>query len=209
MSQQEFVPRSQQNQPENEEEIYTPQHPYSWTGKSKSEAEPRDEPPSSYEYEAGYQAQDTYDQNAYENEAPFDPANSYTPLAEQGQQVQQQQRYQNPYDANAYGQNTYGQDYSAYNNYKAAQNNSYQNVPPYARPQRQSGGSPWRFSSILLRHVLITIFSSVGRDFFFFGGGHFIDWIFGMFFPFFIVLLIFNGIRRGGRRRFRRGPWGW
>lgn len=208
MSQQEFVPRSQQNPPpENEEEIYEPQHPYSWSGKSKSEAEPRDEPPSSYEYEAGYQAQDAYDQNAYEHEAPFDPANSYTPLAEQSQQVQQQQQYQNPYDANTYGQNSYGQDYNAYNNYKSAQSNSYQNVPPYARPQRQSGGSPWRFSSILLILVLITIFSSVGRDFFFYGF-HGFDMIIG-FFPILILLLIFNGIRRGGRRRFRRGPWGW
>jgi hypothetical protein len=203
MSQQEFVSGSQQNQPpENEEEIYAPQYPYSWSGKSKAEAEPRDEPPSSYEYEAGYQAQDTYDQNTYVNETPFDPANSYTPLAEQSQQAQQQ--YQNPYDANAYGRNAYGQDY---NNYQAAQNNSYQNVPPYARPQPRSGGSPWRFSSILLILVLISIFSSVGRGFFFYGF-HGLDMIFGLF-PILILLLIFNGIRRGGRRRFRRGPWGW
>src|SRR5438874_8097389 len=60
MSQQEFVPRQEKS--ENEHEIYAPQYPYSWSGNLNSEAVPRDEPPSSYEYDIpmqqGYQAQD-------------------------------------------------------------------------------------------------------------------------------------------------------
>ncbi len=69
MSQQEFVPQSQQSQgprPEgqqslSDDEIYYPQHPYNWsTGENKA-GPPRDEPPSSYEeviIQRGYQAQD-------------------------------------------------------------------------------------------------------------------------------------------------------
>lgn len=196
MSQQEFVPQDQQS--EDEENTYVPLSPYSWSGNSSSGAEPRDEPPSSYEYEAGYQAQDSFTQNSHDANSPFDAANAYTPASQQVQQEQYQQ-YQNPYESDSSGQ-----AYDPYNNYKAAQNNAYQNVPSYARPQSQSF-NPWRFSSILLILVVIGFLSMLGHGFFFFGGG----WVFGGFFPIFILLMIFSSFRRGGRRRYRRGPWGW
>jgi hypothetical protein len=204
MSQQEFAPGPQQQSEGEEEETYAPQYPYSWTGKSNAQAAPRDEPPSSYEYEAGYQAQNSYTPDAYEtpdsyeNASAFDTADSYT------QQAQQQyQQYQQPYQYNPYD-DAYGQGNGPYN-YKASQNSAYQQgTPQYARPQ-PSQFSPWRFSSVLLLLVIISILSTFGRGFFFYGGYG----IFGMLFPLLIVLMILNGIFRRGRRRYRRGPWGW
>jgi hypothetical protein len=198
MSQQEFVP-GQQGQSENEEEIYEPQYPYSWSGNSSNEGVPRDEPPSSYEYEAGYQAQD-----AYSNVSPtLDAANDYTQPALQTQQTLQTPQ---PYQYNQYDGDAYEQGYAPYNNSNATQN---QGVPPWARPQPQ-GRSPFRFGSILLVLILISVLSSLGHGYFFYGGGHLIEWFFGMlFFPLFILMMILSSIRRGGRRRYRRGPWGW
>lgn len=208
MSQQEFAPGPQQQSEDEEEETYAPQYPYSWTGKSNAQAAPRDEPPSSYEYEAGYQAQNSYTPDAYEtpgsydNASAFDTADSYAQQAQQTQQAQQQ--YQQPYQYNPY-EDAYGQGNDPYN-YKASQNTAYQQgTPQYARPQ-PSQFSPWRFSSVLLLLVIISILSTVGRSLFIFGF-HGLDAIAG-FFPILILILIFSGIRRG-RRRYRRGPWGW
>ena len=204
MSQQEFVPGPQQQQPENEDEIYAPQYPYSWSGKSSTEGVPRDEPPSSYEYEAGYQAQDAY----VSPSQPFDAASEYTQQAQQAQQTQQAQQvpqYQyNPYDGDAYEQG-----YNPYNNYNAAQNNVNQGVPPWARPQPQSR-SPFRFGSILLLLIVISMLTTFGHGFLFYDAGHILGWFFGMlFFPIFILMMILGSIRRGRRRRYWRGPWGW
>src|SRR5579863_8612158 len=92
MSQQEFVPRQQQS--ENEDEIYEPHYPYSWSGNLNAEAVPRDEPPSSYEYDPalmqqGYQAQD----------GQTLPASEYVPPMPQ---QQQQQLPPPPYQYNPY-----------------------------------------------------------------------------------------------------------
>ena len=198
MSQQELVPGPQDQQPENDEEIYTPQHPYSWSGNSHAEGVPRDEPPSSYEYEAGYQAQDTY-----AGEPPsLDTANDFTQPAQQMQQqtLQAPQNQYNPYDGDAYEQG-----YNPYNN-NTGQN---QGVPPWARPQQQAR-SPFRFGGILLVLIFITLASTLGHGFFFYDAGHLLGWFFGtLFFPLFILMMIFNAIRRGARGRYRRGPWGW
>jgi hypothetical protein len=207
MSQQQFAPGPQQS--EDEEETYAPQYPYSWTGKSNAQAAPRDEPPSSSEYEAGYQAQNSYTPDAYEtpdasSAAPiFDAADSYSQQAQQTQQQDQQPYQYNPYDG------TYGQGNDPYN-YQATQNTPYQQgIPQYARPQQQSSFRPWRFSSILLILVIISILSTVGRGFAYYGG-YGLEWIFGMLFPLLIVLMILNGIFRSrGGRRYWRGPWRW
>ena len=133
MSQQEFVPGPQdqedqqdQQQPENEEEISV--YPYHWAGNSSAEAVPRDEPPSSYEYEAGYQAQD-----AYASPPSLDSASEYTQPAQQQMQQMQTPQYQyNPYDGDAYEQG-----YNPYNS--STQNNmNQQGVPPWARRHRRA-----------------------------------------------------------------------
>ncbi len=198
MSQQEFVPGPQdqqgQHQPENEEEISV--YPYHWAGNSGDEAAPRDEPPSSYEYEAGYQAQD-----AYANQQPFDSASEYTQPAQQ--QMQTPQYQYNPYDGDAYEQG-----YNPYNS--SAQNNmNQQGVPPWARPQIQAR-KPFRFGGILLLLILISSLTMFSHGYLFYGAGHLLGLVFGsLFFPLFILLMIFSAFRRGGRGRYRRGPWGW
>lgn len=194
--QQELVPEPHHQQPETEEDIYAPQYPYAWSGNINAEGVPRDEPPSSYDYAAGYQAQDAYSGSTPEASAP----NEYS------QQQQQQQLippYQyNPYDGDAYQQNnnTYGQN-------AMGQGQMGQQVPSYARPQQQQHGS-FGFGRILFVLILISIMSStLGHGFFFFDMGHVFGWFFGMlFFPLFILMMIFGSMRRGGRRR---GPWGW
>lgn len=201
MSQQEFVPGLQdqqdQQQPENEEEISV--YPYHWAGNNSAEAAPRDEPPSSYEYEAGYQAQDTYASPP----PSLDSASEYTQPAQQQMQQMQTPQYQyNPYDGDAYEQG-----YNPYNS--SAQNNmNQQGVPPWARPQPQAR-KPFRFGGILLLLILISSLTMFSHGYLFYGAGHLLGWVFGsLFFPLFILMMIFISFRRG-RRRYRRGPWGW
>jgi hypothetical protein len=209
MSQQELLPEPQDQQPENEDEIYAPQYPYSWSGKSSAEGVPRDEPPSSYEYEAGYQAQDAYGSPPQ----PFDAASEYTQPAQQMRQTQQTQQTQpaqpaRQYQYNPYDGDAYEQGYNPYNN-SAAQNNMNQGVPPWARPQPQARGG-FRFGSILLLLIVISMLTTLGHGFLFYDVGHLLGWFFGMlFFPIFILMMILGSIRRGGRRRYWRGPWGW
>jgi hypothetical protein len=122
MSQQEFVSpsQSQQSQGEhelNDDETYSPQHPYYWS--PNKAGVPRDEPPSSYDepmVQRGYQAQDrttdTKDQT------------STTRRGTGGKQVQRQQ-FSPDGDA-------YERGYRMYHQY-----NARPNVPPWARAQPQ------------------------------------------------------------------------
>jgi len=187
MSQQEFVPGPQdqqgQHQPENEEEISV--YPYHWAGNSSAEAVPRDEPPSSYEYEAGYQAQD-----AYANQQSLDSASEYTQPAQQ--QMQTPQYQYNPYDGDAYEQG-----YNPYNS-SAQSNMNQQGVPPWARPQPPAR-KPFRFGGILLLLILISSLTMFSHGYLFYGAGHLLGWVFGsLFFPLFILMMIFSAFRRGG-----------
>ena len=211
MSQQEFAPGPQSQQPGNEDEIYKPQYPYSWSGNSDSEAAPRDEPPSTYEYdpaamEQGYQAQDMAGQPGAQT--PLQPgANPY----EYQPPVQQQLPPQYQYSPNSSDGDAYEQGYSPYSSpYNSAQNNQVQGAPPWARPQPRQGG-PFRFGWIILVLIIISMGSSVFRYGFFLG--HFAGFI---FLPILILMIIVSalsqslwggGRRRGGSRR--RGPWGW
>lgn len=214
MSQQEFAPGPQQ-QSESEEEIVAPQYPYSWSGKANTEAVPRDEPPSSYDYDmayqAGYQAQDTQNtQNtqgdasqAYDSASQFDSASQ--PYS---QQADAQFTPPPPYQYNPYDGDAFEQGYQSYN----GQNNMNQGVPPWARPQPQAQRGPFRFGGILLLLIMIALFSGVfDRGFFLFG--HMAGPFIGMFFfPLLILFMILSSLMRGSRRRGgwrRRGPWGW
>ncbi|HVB73939.1 MAG TPA: hypothetical protein VNE38_10315 [Ktedonobacteraceae bacterium] len=220
MSQQEFAPGPQSQKPEGEDEIYQPQYPYSWSG-NRDEAAPRDEPPSSYEYntaamEQGYQAQDSAGQqqvmaNPYEYQqgaGQIPPPYQYDPYSSDGDAYQQGYGpSQGTYNANNAGEQGYSPYNSPYNN---AQNNQGQGVPPWARPQRQNYG-PFRFGWI----IFVLIFLSMGggflrSGFFFFGFGHALGFI---ILPIFILMLIASAISRsmwrGSRGGRRRGPWGW
>jgi hypothetical protein len=207
MSQQEFAPGPQQ-QSESEEEIVAPQYPYSWSGKANTEGVPRDEPPSSYDYDmayqAGYQAQDAQNiQNEQSNasqgydQASQQPDSQFTPPP--------------PYQYNSYDGDAFEQGYQPGNRYNG-QNNMNQGVPPWARPQPQAQRGPFRFGGILLLLIMISLFSGLfDRGFFLFGhiAGPFIGM---MFFPILILFMILSSIFRGGRRGGgwrRRGPWGW
>lgn len=192
MSQQEFVPRQQQS--ENEDEIYAPQSPYSWSGNLNAEAAPRDEPPSSYEYkvpmEHGYQAQDGQTSVASEPVPPY----QYNPYGNDG--------------------DAYEQGYRPYSGFNAQQNNTQ--VPAWARPQAQQR-RPFRFGSILFVLIMISLLQGLFTHGYWFVGRGGLDFIVGAFFlPIFILLLLASAISRamwGGRRGrggwHRRGPWGW
>lgn len=198
MSQQELLPEEPQGQygaSSEDEEIYQPPQPYTWSGKVGQEAMPRDEPPSSYDptimqdYQAGYRAQDEVP--AASQQPPY----QYNPYTDGDAQEQGYRPY-----------NTY-----TYNN---ASNQNYQNngqVPPWARPQERRYG-PWRFGSILM----ILIFISILQGAFSHGGFFFFGHMFGMLlgavlWPLFMIFIIFSIVMRrviwGGRRR--RGPWWW
>jgi hypothetical protein len=122
MSQQEFVSpsQSQQSQEEdefNDDETYSPQHPYYWL--PNKAGVPRDEPPSSYDepmVQRGYQAQgrttDTKDQAS---------------TTRRGTGGKQAQRQQFSPDGDAYERR-----YRMYPQY-----NARPNVPPWARSQPQ------------------------------------------------------------------------
>ncbi|HYT27865.1 MAG TPA: hypothetical protein VEL72_02520, partial [Ktedonobacteraceae bacterium] len=208
MSQQEFVPRQQQS--ENEDEIYAPQYPYSWSGNLNSEAVPRDEPPSSYEYDVPmqqvYQAQDgqasaASDQNAI-NRVP-------TPAQQDPVPTYQYNPYSN--DGDAYEQGY--RPHSSYSGYNAQQSNAGQGVPPWARPQEHAR-RPFRFGSILFILIMISLLQGLfTHGYWFVGRGGFEFILGGIFLPIFILMLLASWISRvmwGGRRGWRRrGPWGW
>jgi len=217
VSQQEFAPGPQSQQPENEEEIYQPHYPYSWSGEADSKAAPRDEPPSTYEYNPdvmlqGYEAQDMAGQqqpagaNPYEYQAPV------------------QEQLPPPYQYNPYSSDggTYEQGYNPYNNvqvtpgpgfsnpYTNAQSNQGRGAPPWARPQQQRRGS-FRFGWIILVLIFISMGSGFMREFF---------WAFGnsigfIFVPIILLMIVASLLSRawwgGGRRTGGRrgGPWGW
>ncbi len=217
MSQQEFAPGPQSQQPENEDEIYQPQYPYSWSGKQDAKAAPRDEPPSAYEYSPdamleGYQAQDVADQQ------PQASANPY----EYQIPAQEQMPPQYQYDAYSSEANPYEQGYNPYNNpqvtpgsnfnpYISSQSNQNQGVPQWARPQSHQPRG-FRFGWIILVLIFISMSSGAMR---------FIFWDFGQSFGFIflpiillmIVASIFSRSWWGGNRRSgggrRGGPRGW
>jgi hypothetical protein len=218
VSQQEFVPGPQSQQPENEDEIYQPHYPYSWSGKSDPKAAPRDEPPSTYEYNPdamiqGYQAQDAAGQQPQAGANPYEyqlPAQEQTPP---------QYQY-NPYSSDT---NTYEQGYNPYNNsqvtpgpgfnpYTSAQNNQGQTTPSWARPQRQQPRG-FRFGWIILVLIFISMSSGAMR-FIFFDFGNSIGFI---FLPIIVLMIVasiisralWGGNRRGGGGGRRGGPWGW
>jgi len=214
LSQQEFAPGPQSQQPESEDEVYKPHYPYSWSGASDSEAAPRDEPPSSYEYDPnamlqGYQAQDIASQ-----QQQADAANPYEYQQPQQQQQQISPPYQyNPYsnDGDAYeqGYNRYNSPYNANNTY--GQNAPGQGVPPWARPQSHQR-NPFRFGWIICVLVVLSMGSGIFREGFWFLGPS----VGFIFLPIFILMLIATAIsralwggggRRGGGRH--RGPGGW
>jgi len=204
MSQQEFVPRQQQS--ENEDEIYAPQYPYSWSGDLNSEAVPRDEPPSSYEYDIPmqqvYQAQDGQ-ASAASNEDAINRVP--TPAQQHPAPIYQYNPYSNDGDA-------YEQGYRPHSPYNAQQSNAGQGVPPWARPQEHAR-RPFRFGSILFILIMISLLQGLFMPghWFLFGEHGGLGFIFGaIFVPIFILLLLASAISRamwGGRRR--RGPWGW
>ena len=230
MSQQEFAPGPQSQQPENEDEIYEPQYPYSWSGKQDSKAAPRDEPPSAYEYNPdamleGYQAQDASaiqnaSANPYEYQIPsqepefatppqyqFDP---YSPVLErsEGSEASPYEQGYNPYTN---PQVTPGQDFNPYISSHSTQYNQNQGVPQFARPQSNQPRG-FRFGWIIMVLIFISMSSGAMR-FFFWDFAH----SFGIIFLPIILLMIvaslisrswWSGNRRSGGGR-RGGPWGW
>ncbi len=123
MSQQEFVSPSQQSQGEhelNDDETYSPQHPYYWS--PNKAGVPRDEPPSSYDepmVQRGYQAQDR-SADSKRQQSAIHRSRSGNP----GEQ-QRAQRQQFGPDGDAYERG-----YRMYHQYNAGRN-----VPPWARAQ--------------------------------------------------------------------------
>ncbi len=144
MSQQEFVPRSQQSQgsrsegqqPLSDDEIYYPQHPYNWsTGENKA-GPPRDEPPSSYDevsIQRSYRAQDRAANTRRQEQARKSSADSRSAW-----------RQQLSPDGDAYEES-----YRAYRQY-----NSWRAVPPWARPQPQ-GKSALRLAVLIVLGLLL------------------------------------------------------
>ncbi len=145
MSQQEFEPgpqSSQQNSLNENDEIYRPQYPYSWSGKLDQEGVPRDEPPSSYDatvLKQGYQGQTS--------------RNTGLPGSSQPRVDSQYQNVPPAGDGDAYEQG-----YRPYNTYNAAQ--SGRGVPPWARPQPHPR-NPVRFGIIILIVMGIILFGGI------------------------------------------------
>ena len=223
MSQQEFAPGPQSQQPEpvleqsegNEDEIVQPQYPYSWSGKQDAKAAPRDEPLSAYEYHPdamlqGYQAQDAVDQQAPTNANPYE------------YQIPAQEQIPPPYQYDAYSSDVspYEQGYNPYdqagvtpgpdfNPYISSQSNQQSQVPQWARPQQQQPRG-FRFGWIILVLIIISMSSGAFR-FLFWDGVNSFGFI---FLPIILLMIVasiisrswWGGNRRGGRRG---GPWGW
>jgi hypothetical protein len=149
MSQQEFVPQSQQSQgprsegqqPLSEDEIYYPQHPYNWsTGENKA-GPTRDEPPSSYDeviMQRSYQAQSRTANTQRQEQAHKSSADSRS-----GWQQRRLRQQLSP-DGDAYEES-----YRAYKQY-----NSWQSVPSWARPQPQ-GKSVVRLAVLIVLGLLL------------------------------------------------------
>jgi|SRR5713101_1851933 len=144
MSQQEFVPQSQQSQglrsegqqPLSDDEIYYPQHPYNWSTRESKAGPPRDEPPSSYDeviIQRGYQAQDRAANTRQQEQARKSSADSRSGW-----------RQQLSPDGDAYEES-----YRAYRQY-----NSWRAVPPWARPQPQ-GKSALRLAVLIVLGLLL------------------------------------------------------
>jgi hypothetical protein len=212
VSQQEFAPGPQSQQPENEDEIYKPHYPYSWSGNLDSKAAPRDEPPSTYEYnpdamQQGYQAQDMAGQ---QQQAGANPYQYQQPVQEQ---LPPPYQY-NPYSDNG---NTYEQGYSPYNNAQITpgpgfntQNNQGQGVPSWARPQPQQTHG-FRFGWIIFVVIMLSMGSGFLKAVFWdFGNIGFI--LPGIFLLMIIASIVSRSWWGGGRRsswRRGRGPWSW
>jgi hypothetical protein len=206
MSQQEFESQSQsyrQDAESDEQEIYQPHYPYSWSGKLDKEVGPRDEPPVSYTeptIQRGYQAQDYADYKQQQE--------TYTDHSSLQSRKRQSQQYYSP-DGDAF---EYG--YRPYNRYNTAQG-----VPPWARPQHHRGGAgKWILFLILGLLLIKPILILMGILLAFVGVA-----ILAFVLPF-LLLIAFIGILMAafrlalwsGRSRYRRrpgywywrGPWG-
>lgn len=201
MSQQEFEmgpQTNQQNSSNEEDEVYKPQYPYSWSGKINKEGVPRDEPPSNYDatvMQQGYQAQA--------------PNTSNVPT----QQAQVNNQYQNIPPAG--DGDAYEQGYRPYR-YRRTQG---QGVPPWARPQ-QHQRDPVRFALTILVligvSVLMVIFGFMATIIGAAGGtigAILLVLLFIIFLPLLIIFVIFGVLfrilrpRRARRWYRRRGSW--
>ena len=198
MSQQEFEmgpQTNQQNSSNEEDEIYKPHYPYTWSGKMNKEGVPRDEPPSSYDgtvMRQGYQAQTPNTPNAPTQQSQASNQYQYIPPAGDG--------------------DSYEQGYRPYR-YQSTQR---QGVPPWARPQQHRYG-PARFAFIifvlLIVSVLMAIFGALSP---FIGeaiGVFILVLLLILFVPLLILFIIFVIIfrilrpRRIRYRYRRRGSW--
>ena len=144
MSQQEFVPQSQQSQelqpegqqPLSNDEIYYPQHPYNWSIGENKAGPLRDEPPSSYDEvisRRSYQAQNRAANTQQQEQTRKSSADSRS-----------RQRQQLSPDGDAYEE--------SYRTYR--QHNSWRTVPPWARPQPQ-GKSVVRLAVLIVLGLLL------------------------------------------------------
>jgi hypothetical protein len=197
MSQQEFEmgpQTNQQNSSNEEDEVYKPQYPYSWSGKINKEGVPRDEPPSNYDatvMQQGYQAQTPNTSNAPAQQAQVNNQHQYIPPAGDG--------------------DAYEQGYRPYRYQRT------QGVPPWARPQ-QHQRNPARFAFtifvLIIVAVLMAIFGALGPVIVDVIGGLLIL-LFIIFVPLLLILLFVFFVvffRRSRRRRIRywyrrRGSW--
>ena len=209
MSQQEFVPRSQDQQSDgqdavnDEEEIYQPQYPYHWSGTFKKESGPRDEPPSSYAEPGlprGYSAQ---------GDATRAGQQKSTPNAA-GQQWARNRGWGagQPWSSNG---DAFEQGYRPYSSSNSWQGGQGQwNVPPWARPQpRRRGSMGWVvillvFVMFMIRPLTLLL-AGIGIG------------IFGIILPIIMIVIMLSILRfilraafwPGRYRRFGRGPFWW
>lgn len=216
MSQQEFVPRPQEQQSsssQEDQEFYYPQHPYNWSGNLDAQAEPRDVPPSSYSEAPG---QEEYQERDYAAGLPPRGRIVDALPSSQSQRQQGSARSNSTYDPN--DGDAFEQGYRPFST-----PNSRYSVPPWARPQRHRRG-PLRFGFMILALVLIGLtLSFLGMTGGIFGGlGDVLGAIIGVIFaliagPIILLLIIFGiawralflpvRMRQRHRARYWRGPW--
>lgn len=215
MSQQEFVPQSHEEQPQDEHEIY-PQQPYYWSTKPDSKAKPKDEPLSSYnepmvqedngsDYQQGYMAQDhaTYSNTRKQNPGLNQGQTTGTRSQQSWSQSQQQQF--------APGRNTAGQKYGATPDYQYEYHYQYdyryqypgKSVPPWAKPQpQQQRRGRGAFGGFWLLILALFLLGPMLRFL-----GVILAIGFSIALPFIVVglfaipFLLFRAISRGRRRR--------
>ncbi len=216
MDQQEFVPRSQseEQQSQDEEEIDVPAQPYYWSTKPNT---PKDEPTS------------LYDLPMVQSETPNDYQNGYMALdtadtSQSGEKIDTSRPVTAPLQAQ---RQQFSPDGDAYEYQYRPNNASYQqwSVPPFAR-RRMRNPARWVWLIILgliffgpLMHILGAFVAVAGVI------------ILVLLLPFLLVLLVGvpimlfrvgRGLGRAsnGQRRWRytnrwryinrwRGPWGW